>query len=136
MIQILLIKLNYLIIKNQYLTTFITSNRNAIILQGKRTIKVFNFIGAIILLIVFIVIFQKQKLIIEQNELLNEKVTKRTKQLTRAYRSLKVKNKELYKLAHTDFLTSIRNRANFFENSIRLLKKSNNENKKICCTYD
>ncbi|WP_320035912.1 diguanylate cyclase [Halarcobacter sp.] len=117
--------------KNQYLTTFITSNRNAIILQGKRTIKVFNFIGAIILLIVFIVIFQKQKLIIEQNELLNEKVTKRTKQLTRAYRSLKVKNKELYKLAHTDFLTSIRNRANFFENSIRLLKKSNNENKKF-----
>lgn len=124
-------KVEFFNYKNQYLTTFVTTNKNSIILQGKHTIKIFNFIGAIILLIVFIVIFQKQRLIIEQNELLNEKVNKRTKQLTRAYRSLKVKNKELYKLAHTDFLTSIRNRANFFENSIKLLKKSNNENKKF-----
>lgn len=112
-----------------YVASIVTSNKNLIILQGKHTIKIFNFIGSIILFFVFIFIFQKQKLIIEQNELLNEKVEKRTTQLTKAYRSLKDKNHELYKIANTDSLTSIRNRANFFRKSIKLLEQSNLENK-------
>ncbi|RXJ67928.1 hypothetical protein CRV08_08925 [Halarcobacter ebronensis] len=114
--------------KGEYLSTVLVSNRSQIIIQGNRTINIFNTINSIILLFVFIVIYQKQKLILSQNRVLNNKVEKRTRQLTNAYRNLKNKNRELYKLAHTDFLTQIRNRGNFFEQSIKNLKKSNNEN--------
>jgi diguanylate cyclase (GGDEF)-like protein len=114
--------------KNEFVLTLRLSNNSLIVAEGEKTILIFCFISSIILLFVFIVIYKNQKLIINQNIILNEKVEKRTNQLTRAYRTLKSKNKELYKIANTDFLTKIRNRANFFEQSIKLLKKSNKEN--------
>lgn len=115
-------------IYNNYIMTLKTENDSLIIREGNSTIRVFNFIGAIIILLIFIVIYQNQRLIINQNIILNDKVEKRTKQLTKAFRTLKDKNRELYKLANTDSLTNIRNRANFFVQSIKFLKMSNREN--------
>jgi len=117
--------INFYDLKNNYLFSIIIENKDIVLSDGKSIIVIFNFIGSLILLIIFIVTFQNQRLILNQNRVLNKKIIKRTKQLNKAYKNLKSKNRALFKLANMDYLTNINNRASFFSKSIELLKESN-----------
>lgn len=121
--------INFYDYKDNYVKTFILTNDSSIVYSGKNTITIFNIISAGILFFVFFVIYQKEKLIIQQNDELNRKVEKSTEKLKEAYKKLKKNNDELYKLAHTDSLTGISNRADFFSASVELLNKSKQNNK-------
>ncbi|XPV68215.1 MAG: diguanylate cyclase [Halarcobacter sp.] len=109
----------------KFLFTIQASNKDFIVSKGKSAITLFNIIGSFIFLLIFIVVYQNQKLIINQNRSLNRKIIKRTRQLNKAYKTLKTKNRALFKLANIDSLTNIKNRASFFSKSIYLLKESN-----------
>lgn len=111
--------------KKEFLFTIIAANSDLIISKGKSAITTFNVVVSLIFLIIFIVVYQNQRLIITQNKILNKKIIKRTRQLNKAYKSLKSKNRALFKLANIDSLTNINNRASFFTKSVSLLKESN-----------
>jgi diguanylate cyclase (GGDEF)-like protein len=118
-------KIQFYDFDKQFLFSIKTINENLVISQGKDIIVVFNLIGSLILLVIFSIVFQNQRLILNQNKILNKKIIKRTRQLNRAYKNLKSKNRELFKIANLDALTGINNRASFFSRSINALKESN-----------
>ena len=100
--------------------------------NAKKTIYTFNFIVSIVLFLVFYFIYKNQYLIQTRNDVLNKEVTRRTRQLDKAFRKLKDKNKELYSLAHIDSLTKIRNRRSFFIESEELLNSAIKNDKNLC----
>ncbi len=118
-------KIQFYDFDKQFLFSIKTINKNLVSSQGREIIVVFNLIGSLILLVIFSMIFQNQRLILNQNKILNKKIIKRTRQLNRAYKNLKSKNRELFKIANLDALTGINNRASFFSRSIKVLKESN-----------
>lgn len=115
-----------------FIISIITSNKRDLVKSGEETIFIFNFIVSVVLFLIFFFIYKNQWLIQNQNEMLNKEVEKRTKQLDKAFRKLKNKNRELYNLAHIDTLTRIRNRRSFFIDSIEALENSIKKNKEFC----
>jgi two-component system cell cycle response regulator len=117
---------------NNYIFSIITENKRDIVNNGEKTVLYFNLIIDIFILIIFYIIYRNQIMIIQYNELLELKVTRRTKQLTYSLRKIKDKNIELYTLANVDSLTKIKNRRSYFKKSESLLKKAISEEKALC----
>ncbi len=110
--------------ENNYIFSIITKNNRSIVKKGKETVIIYNLIILIFLLIIFYIIY-KNKIILEKyNKLLELKVKRRTGQLARTLRKLQEKNKELFTLAHKDYLTNIDNRRSFFIQGEKALKNS------------
>ena len=108
----------------KYIISLIATNDRDILNNGKKTIYTFNFIVSIILFFIFFFIYKNQFLIENQNHILNKEVARRTRQLDKAFRKLKDKNKELYTFANVDSLTKIRNRRSYFLESEHLLNEA------------
>lgn len=117
---------------DEYIISINTSNKRELVNNAKKTIYTFNFIVSIVLFFVFYFIYKNQYLIQTRNDVLNKEVTRRTRQLDKAFRKLKDKNKELYTLAHIDSLTKIRNRRSFFIESEEALNNAIKKNKNLC----
>lgn len=117
---------------DEYIISINTSNKRELVSNAKKTIYTFNFIVSIVLFFVFYFIYKNQYLIQTRNDVLNKEVTRRTRQLDKAFRKLKDKNKELYSLAHIDSLTKIRNRRSFFIESEELLNSAIKNDKNLC----
>ena len=100
--------------KNRYIFSLIAKNKRSIVNKGKETVIIYNLIISIFLLIIFYIVYRNQKQLKIHNELLELKVARRTGQLTKTLKKLQEKNKELFALAHRDFLTNINNRRSFF----------------------
>lgn len=117
---------------DEYIISINTSNKRELVNNAEKTIYTFNFIVSIVLFFVFYFIYKNQYLIQTRNDILNKEVTKRTRQLDKAFKKLKDKNKELYSLAHIDSLTKIRNRRSFFIESEELLNRAIKNDKNLC----
>lgn len=118
--------------KENYIISLLTYNEREIVNNGKTTIYIYSLVVAVILFFVFYFIYRNQYLIENQNYLLNKEVTRRTRQLDKAFRKLKDKNKELYTLANIDALTKIKNRRSFFIESEEVLEVAIRKNKPLC----
>lgn len=119
-------------LNDEYIISLEVKNDRDLIINSRKTIYIFNFTGAIILLIIFYFIFKNQYLIENQNRLLSEQVENKTKELNIAFRKLKDKNEELYTLANVDALTKIKNRRSFFIESEKKLEEAIQNNKNLC----
>ena len=117
---------------DEYIISINTSNKRELVNNAEKTIYIFNLIVSIVLFLVFYFIYKNQYLIQTRNDVLNKEVTRRTRQLDKAFRKLKDKNKELYSLAHIDSLTKIRNRRSFFIESEELLNSAIKNDKNLC----
>ena len=117
---------------NNYLISLIVDNHRDIVINGEKTVYIFNFLISIILFFVLYFIYKNQYLIENQNLILNKEIEKRTKQLNNAFRKLKDKNNELFTLANIDSLTKIRNRRSYFIESENLLKIAIQKNRNLC----
>ena len=87
---------------------------------------------SLIIFVIFLVLFIQNKYknkLISQYDLIDEKVVERTNQMKEEISELQKKNKNLYNLAHTDFLTKTMNRRNFFIHAQKhfLNAKKNNQ---------
>lgn len=118
--------------KNDYIISIGTLNNRELVINSKNTIYIFNIIVSFVLFFVFFFIYKNQYLIESRNDLLNKEVSRRTRQLDKAFRKLKDKNKELYSFAHIDSLTKIKNRRSFFIESEQALQKAILNNQNLC----
>ena len=118
--------------KQNYIISLIAQNEREIVENGKNTIFIFNSIVSISLFFIFYFIYRNQYLIENQNRILNKEITRRTRQLDKAFRKLKVKNRELYTLANIDALTKIKNRRSFFIESEEALEVAIRKNQNLC----
>ncbi len=117
---------------NEHIFSIVTENERDIVNNGEKTIFIFNVIVIISIFIICIFIYKNQMMMSKYNKLLEMKVNRRTNQLSKTLRKLKIKNKELYILANVDFLTKIRNRRSYFIESEKLLKNAILEDKDFC----
>mgnify|MGYP003524962643 FL=1 len=117
---------------NNYLISLIVDNQRDIVVNGEKTVYIFNFLISIILFFILYFIYKNQYLIENQNILLNKEIERRTKQLNKAFRKLKDKNNELFTLANIDSLTKIRNRRSYFIESENLLNIAIQKNRNLC----
>ncbi len=109
---------NYLELRdynNRYIATIKTTSYRDYVLEGRKTVLLFNIIIAIILLIIFYLAYRYQMILHNYTEKLEYSVAKRTQELERS-------NKELHELAYKDYLTKIDNRRSFFLKVDKLLK--------------
>ncbi len=105
---------------NRYVATIKTTSNREYLLEGKKIILLFNIIIAIILLVIFYIIYKYQMVLYTYTEKLEHRVALRTKELEDS-------NKELHDLAYKDYLTKIDNRRSFFLKINELL----NDNKLV-----
>lgn len=124
--------INFFDYNNEYIISINSFNFRDIVEHGKETIYIFNLIFSIILFLIFFYMYKNQYLVETQNEMLNKEVSKRTRQLDKAFRKLKNKNQELYNLANIDYLTKIKNRRSFFIQSEQALEKAIKNNHNLC----
>lgn len=117
--------------KNNYLFTIKTTNTREVINTGKNTILIFMLIVILFLLIVFLMIRKYFNAIKNNNEILEKEVNKRTGQIQSTLIELEKANLKLYDMAHTDFLTKIRNRRNFFIHSENFFVNAIRKNKEL-----
>jgi len=118
--------------QDDFIFSIVTQNKRDIVNNGEKTIITFNLIIDIFLFIIFYIIYKNQIMLIRNNDLLELKVNKRTKQLSYSLRKIKLKNKELYTLANVDSLTKIKNRRSYFKKTEFLLKKAISNEKAFC----
>ena len=117
---------------NKFITSIKTYSNKDIINRGEKTILLFNIVLSIFTFIIFAVLYANQIRLQNYNKRLEEEVDKRTDELNKSLRNIEDKNKELYKISNTDYLTKIRNRRNFFIESESLLIRSIQEDKELC----
>ena len=77
---------------DEYIISINTSNKRELVNNAEKTIYIFNLIVSIVLFLVFYFIYKNQYLIQTRNDILNKEVTRRTRQLDKAFRKLKDKN--------------------------------------------
>lgn len=114
--------------KNSYLFTIKTTSSREVINTGKTTILIFMVIVLVFLLSLFIILRRYFDAIKNNNGKLEDEVTRRTSQIQSTLIELEKANLKLYDMAHTDFLTKIRSRRNFFihsENYFAIAKRKN-----------
>lgn len=92
--------------------------------EGRMTILIYDFIFILFSIIIFILAYSHKKVIDNVNNNLEVLVLKRTTQMKKTMSKLETANEMLYNLAHTDFLTKINNRRNYFILSQRAYKKT------------
>lgn len=130
--EYILNKIDFFNYKDEYIISINSSNQRELVNNGEKTIYIFNFVVSIVLFFIFFFIYKNQYLIETQNDNLNKEVARRTRQLDKAFRKLKDKNKELYSLAHIDSLTKIKNRRSFFIESEEALEKAIINEQNLC----
>lgn len=101
-----------------------TTKKTDIINAGKSTLLHFIYVAIVFLAIISFITHKYMKAIKINNEVLEEEVEKRTEQIKSALEELEKVNLKLYDIAHTDFLTKVRNRRNFFIYAENLYSKS------------
>lgn len=99
-------------------------NDISILKNGRSTIWGYNFLISLIILFIFIGFYLSQIKLLKNNRNLEIQVKRRTKDLNKSLRIVKKKNKELFEISNTDYLTQVRNRRNFFYESTELLNKA------------
>ncbi|WP_419764136.1 MAG: GGDEF domain-containing protein [Arcobacter sp.] len=109
--------------KNELLFQLITKTNLALFSEGKKNIKIYISIVLIFLILTLFIGYTYQKQIIVANDNLEEKVEKRTNQIRHTMKELEKVNLQLYDLAHTDYLTQIKNRRSFFLHTDNIFKK-------------
>jgi diguanylate cyclase (GGDEF)-like protein len=117
---------------NQFITSIKAYSNKDIIARGEKTILLFNIVLSFFTFIIFAVLYSNQIRLQNYNKRLEEEVDKRTNELNKSLRNIEDKNKELYEISNTDYLTKIRNRRNFFIESENLLIRSIQEDKEFC----
>lgn len=117
---------------NKFITSIKTYSNKDIIARGEETILLFNIVLSIFTFIIFAVLYSNQIKLQNYNKRLKEEVDKRTSELNKSLRDIEDKNKELYEISNTDYLTKIRNRRNFFIESESLLISSIQDDKEFC----
>jgi diguanylate cyclase (GGDEF)-like protein len=110
--------------KNNFIFSIVGTNPRTLVNEGTNTIMFFNIIVSLFISIIFFILYRYQLFIQKYNFILENKVDRRTNQLSKSLRTLKRKNKQLHNIAHTDELTKINNRRNYFLQSEKELKKS------------
>lgn len=122
---------------------FLDENKNSIFIlktktyrdlvkEGKTSLNIFTGIVTLFLLLIFIISYFYKKNIKRINDTLEEKVRHRTKQIHHALNELEKVNLKLYDLAHTDYLTQIKNRRSFFMYAKELFNHSKNIKNTLC----
>ena len=102
---------------NQFLFAIETKNKRIVVQEGKKTLLIFIGFVLIFLVIIFFITYKYQASIQQANRSIETRVDDRTKQIQNTMKELEKVNAKLYDLAHTDFLTKVRNRRNFFIHS-------------------
>lgn len=127
--------LNYIQINsihNKYLFTIKATYGRDIIKNGKNILILFNIFITLLLGAVFYLMLKYEKILIKQNHQLDSLVDEKTFELNNTLKKLKIKNEELYKLAHMDVLTRIHNRRSFFDLSKNAIKQTKKLNQTLC----
>ena len=106
-----------------------TENNMSTINKTKELTLIIFF--SLVIIAIFIILYistKYKKELISQNESIDKKVKKETDELNVKIKELEKANKNLYKIAHTDFLTKTMNRRNFFihaQKSFNFVQKNN-----------
>lgn len=108
-----------------------TINQRDIVATGEQTILLFILIVIFFLVLIFFISNKYMKAVKRNNEVLEKEVERRTSQIQSALDELEKVNLKLYDIAHTDFLTKIRNRRNFFIHAENAYMKSEKEQKEL-----
>ncbi len=114
--------------RNKIILYVKTKSKQHIIITSKNSIQVFSSLSIVFLILTIIITNLYQRDILTANEQLEEKVSQRTSQITHTLKELEKVNLRLFDLAHTDYLTQIKNRRSFFlhaESMFQNQKKSN-----------
>lgn len=106
----------------------ITKTNLALYTEGKKNIKIYISIVLIFLLLTLFIGYTYQERIRVVNGNLEDKVEKRTNQIKHTMKELEKVNLKLYDLAHTDYLTQIKNRRSFFLHTDDLFYKLSKNN--------
>lgn len=130
--ELLINYINYHDKDNNHLFSIKTINEREVINTGHKTLSLFVLMFVIFLAILLIVIRKYYHAIKNHNERLEEKVEKRTSQIQSTLFELEKANLKLYEMAHTDHLTKIRNRRNFFIHAENLFAQAKRKNKDFC----
>lgn len=110
--------------KKLYLFSLEQTNKIHMLKEGKKTIFIYNCIIFIFCFIIFFIGYKYRKTQQQSNIILEKLVSKRTKKIIATMGKLKNVNEKLYNLAHTDDLTKIHNRRNYFLLSHKAFEKS------------
>ncbi|WP_424598041.1 GGDEF domain-containing protein [Arcobacter sp.] len=100
--------------QNKLILHIKTKSKEHIIITSKNSIQIFSSLSIIFLILTIIITNSYQKHILIANDSLEEKVNERTSQITHTLKELEKVNLRLFDLAHTDYLTQIKNRRSFF----------------------
>jgi len=100
--------------QNNFLFQVQTTSNKELTNEARNSILTFTLVLFIFLILTILIIRTLQKHLNKVNENLEEKVEKRTKQIQHTMKELEKVNLKLYDLAHTDYLTQIKNRRSFF----------------------
>ncbi|PLY09328.1 MAG: hypothetical protein C0626_10060 [Arcobacter sp.] len=109
--------------KNELLFQLVTKTNINLFAEGKKNIKIYISIVLIFLILTLFIGYIYQGQIKVANDNLEGKVEKRTNQIRHTMKELEKVNLQLYDLAHTDYLTQIKNRRSFFLHADDIFKK-------------
>lgn len=123
--SIIINKINFYNNENKFLFQIQTTTKKELTIEGKNSIQIFSLIVLVFLIITILISRTYQKHLNKVNENLEEKVEKRTNQIRHTMKELEKVNLKLYDLAHTDYLTQIKNRRSFFLHTDNLFRKLN-----------
>ena len=126
--SMILNNINFYDDNNKFLFQIQTKSNQKLMNNGKSNIKIFSSIVLFFLILTILISRTFQKHMNQINEDLEEKVEKRTKQINHTMKELEKANLKLYDLAHTDYLTQVKNRRSFFLHADSLFDKLQKSN--------
>ncbi|ADG92466.1 diguanylate cyclase [Arcobacter nitrofigilis DSM 7299] len=106
--------LHFFDINNKIILHIKTKSKENIIITSKNSIQIFSSLSIVFLILTIIITNSYQRHILVINDKLEEKVKERTSQISHTIKELEKVNLRLFDLAHTDYLTQIKNRRSFF----------------------
>ncbi|RXJ81770.1 GGDEF domain-containing protein [Arcobacter sp. F2176] len=120
---------HFLDMKNKLILHIKTKSKQNIIIASKNSIQIFSSLSIIFLILTIIITSTYQKHILIVNDNLETKVNERTSQITHTLKELEKVNLKLFDLAHTDYLTQIKNRRSFFLHANSMFQNQKKSNK-------
>lgn len=117
---------------NNYLFSIKTSNERQLFNAGQKTISLFLVMVIIFIIALYMLAQKYYDAIKNNNERLEKEVVRRTSQIQSTLIELEKANLKLYDMAHTDFLTKIRNRRNFFIHAQNYFDNAIKKNNDFC----
>jgi diguanylate cyclase (GGDEF)-like protein len=103
-----------------------------ILMQGKQTLRLFLFIVGGMLVVIFGLLWARQKEMQREKAHLEKTVQHRTKELHETMRNLRQAVKKLESIAYVDELTGARTRRSFFEAIRPILERAQMNKKQVC----